>query len=314
MITPLVSVIIPNYNTARLLCEAIDSVLQSTMQDFEIIVVDDGGQEVATLEIGDKYKPYPNVIFHRQQNKGLAGARNTGILLAKGEFLVFLDSDDLLLPEKIDKQITFLRNNPTCDIVYSYSDWFLNDDPKNRLRANFPVYEGLILKNLLYGNFIHVNTPMVRKTLIQEVGGFKESLRELEDWELWLRLSVKGARFCCIPEVLSLVRVRSGSMTNNQAKMNRTMVRVLTELKSDLMQHAGLYKAVKKAYFHSLHLYKIQAGLQQGYFKSLCNAMKECGISFAPMAIKLGAKSVWSRFGKIENKTTRELEKYWNQK
>lgn len=314
MLTPLVSVIIPNYNTAGYLVEAIQSVLESSFDSFEVIVVDDGGEELAAPAVEERFAGNEKIILIRQENKGLAGARNTGISAASGKYLVFLDSDDIVLPEKIATQYRFLENHPEVDVVYSLSDWFLHDDVNSRKKANFPVYEGDIFSNLLYGNFIHVNAAMVRKEKVEQAGCFNERYRELEDWDLWLRMAVNGSRFNCIHTVLSLVRLRKGSMTSNQLKMDRAMVKVLQQLLPLLKKNQHFYEQVKVGYFHALHLFKINAGYRRGFLVSLFGAVKECGMPFLPQACKLTLKSAYSVFRKPSNPNTKELEAYWADK
>lgn len=314
MRTPLVSVIIPNYNTAGYLVEAIQSVLESTFDAFEVIVVDDGGEEFAAPAVEERFAGNQKIVLIRQENKGLAGARNTGIRAASGKYLVFLDSDDIVLPEKIATQYRFLEDHPEVDVVYSLSDWFLHDDVNLRKKANFPVFEGNVFSNLLYGNFIHVNAAMVRKEKVERAGFFNEVYRELEDWDLWLRMAINGSRFSCIHTVLSLVRLRKGSMTSNQLKMDRAMVKVLQQLLPLLKQDHRFYEQVKVGYFHALHLFKVNAGYKKGFLVSLFDAVKECGLPFLPKAFKLALKSAYSVFRKPSNPNTKELEAYWANK
>lgn len=307
----MVSIIIPNYNTAELCVEAVHSVLKSEGVEYEIIVVDDGGVEWVAPVLNKHFPTEDKLKIVRQENKGLAGARNTGIKQASGEFLVFLDSDDLILPHKLKLQSDFLQNNPEFGLVYSYSDWFIDDDPNKRFRANFPVYNGYQLPQLFFGNYIHVNAVMVRRSVLLQFGNFNPSLRELEDWDLWLRLSLNNVHFHCIPEVLSLVRVRKGSMTNNQLKMNQTMVRVLKDQEAEVISRFSLRSNMYKSWAHAYHLFQLNARHWDGFLKGLVLSLRRVGIKFLIPFCKLLIKRMALNFVSIKNKTTQDIEKHW---
>lgn len=307
-----VSIIIPNYNTAHYLIEAIDSVYKSTFQDFEVIVVDDGSKDNSDAVVAT-YLQLENFKYIKQANKGLAGARNTGIREAKGEYLVFLDSDDIILPKKFSLQTAFLNANPAYDAVYSSSIFFKDGEPGTKITTSFPNYSGHILKQLLYGNFIHVNTIMLRKEAVLKAGLFDESLRELEDWDLWLRLSITGSKFYHQDIVLSEVRLRKGSMTSNQIKMNATMVRVLEKNIPPLKKAYPENKVVLTHANVAILQYKLLANQKSKYNQNLIQSVSELGITFLPTALKLFIKRYVSSMYKFENKTTSELEKVWNE-
>ncbi|WP_017729793.1 glycosyltransferase family 2 protein [Nafulsella turpanensis] len=307
-----VSVIIPNYNTAIFLQEAIDSILQSDYDSFEVIVVDDGSKD-NTPEVVANYIHLENFRCIYQQNKGLAGARNTGIKAASGNYLVFLDSDDIVLPAKLSMQARFLDCNLSYDAVYSSSAFFKDGEPGCKIETAFPNYAGHILQNLLYGNFIHVNSIMVRKDAVIRAGLFDELLRELEDWDLWLRLSVAGSRFYHQDSILSEVRLRKGSMTSNQTKMNATMVRVLEKnipaLEKIYPEDRKLHMAAKRAFFQ----YKLLANQKEGFTRKLYETVSGYGLQFLPVALKLFVKRCVAGFYSSENKTTSRLEQVWNE-
>jgi glycosyltransferase involved in cell wall biosynthesis len=116
MKSPLISVIVPAYNTSRTIAETLDSVLAQTFEDYEVVVVDDGSpDDVAELVA----RSYPQVRLVRQENRGLAGARNTGIKEAKGEYVAFLDSDDVWLPRKLELQVEQIKTHPEADVFYA---------------------------------------------------------------------------------------------------------------------------------------------------------------------------------------------------
>ncbi len=306
-----ISVIIPCYNSLQFVGDAIDSVLQSTISSFEILVVDDGSNEPVAPFLNDRYPNVGNLRCIRQENRGLSGARNTGIREALGEFLVFLDADDLILPDKLRVQLEFLRSNTTIHVVYSLSEWFKGDDPEQTFPVRFPIYEGDILANLLYGNFIHVNSVMIPKNLVIDAGGFDESFKELEDWDLWLRLAVSDFQFACVQQILSKVRVHAGSMTSDQLKMNRTMVRVLEKNKTAILKNSIRLPNIKAAFYKALLNFCLLANLQKAFRIYFLEANREVGSGFLLPGIKILLKRIRSVFYTPVNQTTKELEHVW---
>ncbi len=309
-----ISVIIPCYNSLKFIKDAIDSVLNSGWRNVEIIVVDDGSAEPVKPFLKENYPQLPNLYCIHQENRGLSGARNTGIRHSRGEYLVFLDADDILLPDKLQVQLEYLRANPATDIVYSLSEWFEHRDPNKILPVRFPVYEGDILQHLLFGNFIHVNSILVPKKMVQEQQGFDESLRELEDWDLWLRLAIAGKRFACIPQVLSRVRVHAGSMTSNQAKMNSTMVRVLLKNKAAILEQGNHRPGLQKAFYIALLNFCLLAGEGKTLGRIFLEAVRVLGLKFVFPGIKILLKLIRSLFITPVNQTTKELEHVWKDK
>ncbi len=207
---PLISVIIPTYNMAEYVGEAIDSVLSQTYKNIEIIIVDDGSKD-NTREILKRYNSCIKYIY--QENKGLSAARNTGIRVSKGAFLAFLDADDMWLPEKLECQIRLISIYNTVGIV-GCSDYIINEETKIIelfQRNNDPCKKGL-LKTLFMRNMVSGGSEaLVRRECFEKVGLFDERLKSAEDWDMWLRIStfyeIKFAK-----EYLTKIRVRSDSM------------------------------------------------------------------------------------------------------
>jgi glycosyltransferase involved in cell wall biosynthesis len=214
---PVVSVIIPTYNRAHYVTEAIQSVLDQSYQDFEIIVVDDGSTD-NTREAVTSFKD-PRLKYFCQENQGVCVARNNGIHISNGEYIYFLDSDDALLEKTLEKGVRILDRHP--DVALSHGCAYPMDErgrvfdlPKSKnIRPG--VYRGTeeILNFLRYGNYFCPSLTIVRRSSIIDVGLFDPAFRSgSEDFELWVRLAKKYAVSCIVDPVAKL-RVHSSSMT-----------------------------------------------------------------------------------------------------
>lgn len=211
---PKVSVIIPTYNRARYVCEAIDSVLSQTFTDYEILVVDDGSTD-NTKEALNKYKNKIRYFF--QENRGVSAARNLGIKNAEGEYLAFLDSDDVWFPQKLALQTNILGKVPKDTAMVSSDGEMVEEAAgvvkKSVMRPRCPqknsfkdkisqkefndgsIVEGYLYSELLQGNFILTPTVLLRKRCLDDIGGFDETLGIAEDYDLWLRIA---AKYCLV--------------------------------------------------------------------------------------------------------------------
>lgn len=180
-----VSVIIPTYNRGWILKEAIDSVLAQKNADFELIVVDDG----STDDTPDLLNSYgEDICVIRQSNKGVSAARNRGIDAAVGQYIAFLDSDDLWLPKKLSAQLDFFRSRPDALICQTEEIWIrkgVRVNPKKRHKKP----SGMIFEPSLSLCLVSPSAVMIGRTLLDEVGTFDENLRVCEDYDLWLRIA-----------------------------------------------------------------------------------------------------------------------------
>ena len=210
---PQVSVIIPTYNCARYLPEAIDSVLAQTYRDCEIIVVDDGSTD-DTPDVLARYGEAILVI--RQPNQGRGAARNAGIVAASGDYIAFLDADDLWLPQKLERQMALFEARPQIGWVYSDYRLLAESGPDTQTffdRAGLrPPPEGCILPELLSGCITSTITVMARASCFQRVGLFDHSLTRAQDYDMWIRLATQFDA-ACVDEPLALYRQHSGQVT-----------------------------------------------------------------------------------------------------
>ena len=183
--SPEVSVILPTYNRAWILKEAIDSVLAQDFKDFELIVVDDGSTD-DTGQILDSYDQ--DLMVLHQSNRGVSAARNRGIDAAAGRLIAFLDSDDLWLPRKLTTQVNFFNSNPAAVINQTEEIWIRNGIRVNP-RTRHHKFSGMIFEKSLALCLVSPSAVMMRRSLFDEVGLFDEDLPACEDYDLWLRLS-----------------------------------------------------------------------------------------------------------------------------
>ena len=182
---PKVSVIIPTYNRAEFLRNAIDSVLAQTYHDFELLVVDDGSTD-QTRELVAGYGDQLIALF--QANRGVSSARNLGIRAATGELVAFLDSDDAWLPEKLAWQVAIMDQHPDLQLCHTEEIWIrrgVRVNPKKKHQK----YAGYIFPYCLPLCVISPSSVMLRRTLFETVGYFDENLPACEDYDLWLRIT-----------------------------------------------------------------------------------------------------------------------------
>ena len=243
---PRVSVVIPVYNCEKYIAAAIDSVLCQTYKDYEIIVVNDGSSD-GTNDILLRYGSKIRVVS--QTNSGPAGARNTGVFNAKGEFIAFLDQDDTWLPQKLSLQVPLIEANKNVGVVCC--DTYIVDSGKfDALVENCPrsfhmrkPHRGRVFDHLFFDNFISTSSVIVRKECFSKVGMFDKSVVPIEDFDRWLRISA----FYDMDYVdMPLVKFRDhvACFRKNEAVTIRHIIDVLTRI---LPEHPEFERAFKEA-------------------------------------------------------------------
>jgi glycosyltransferase involved in cell wall biosynthesis len=194
---PLVSVIVPTFNRAHSLVRCLDSILQQSVSDFELIVVDDGSDD-ATPQTLAAYDHRVNVL--RQENKGVAAARNAGIAVARGQYLAFCDSDDLWHAEKLAKQLRLFAEIPAAMLCYTDEIWIRNGRRVNPCKRHGKM-SGWAFAKCLDMCIVSPSSVMMPCTFFAQVGLFDEQMTVCEDYDLWLRSSLLFP-FHFIPEPL----------------------------------------------------------------------------------------------------------------
>jgi len=221
---PKVSVIIPAYNQAKYLRDAIDSVLNQTFQDLEIIIVDDGSID-ETRDVVFSYN-HTRITYIHQKNKGLSSARNTGIKASIGNYLAFLDADDLFLPNKIENQIIALDNNPSLILVLS--GWGFVDENGSIISKIRPWGKNpnLDLESWLIGIPFVIHGALFRRDCFETIGMFDATLTGSEDWDLFIRIASSKYLMAWTKQILCSYRIHSSNMTRDPDRLSQK-IRVL---------------------------------------------------------------------------------------
>lgn len=211
IVAPLLSVVIPAYNVEEFILPAVTSALSQSFRDLEVIVVDDG----STDKTPDLVMSLRDIRLKlvRQENLGLAGARNTGMRVSRGKYVGFLDGDDLWLPKKADIQIGIMEEDANIGITYSNSAYI---DETGRFTGQLLIsrLREPSLKDLLKRSHILPSSAIVRKECFSQAGMFDERLRACEDYEMWVRILHRTSfRARLVSDVLTGYRVRTNSLT-----------------------------------------------------------------------------------------------------
>src|SRR5450755_1272860 len=232
---PRVSIIIPSYNTAQLIAACLDSIFAQTFRDFETIVVNDGSPDTPELE--KVLPPYlDRIVYIKQVNKRAAGARNTAIARARGEFLAFLDSDDTWLPNHLESQMKQFEADPA--LCLAYANAVMVGDPARHVEfmtrcpsAGDAGFEALVVERCQ----IPVSTVVARKAAILKAGGFDETLARCDDYNMWLRTAFYGGKVGYNRQVQArLADGRPGSLGLSRARMAEAYWMILEKADQNL--------------------------------------------------------------------------------
>ncbi len=248
---PKVSVVIPTYNCAHYLEQAIESVMNQTYRDLEIIVLDDGSTD-DTSQVVRKYEGSINYI--RQENRGLPAARNSAIKASSGEFIALLDADDWWEPAKLAEQVPILDKDPELCLVYSDLEVVYDDGSITpSFLASRPIAaSGYVFDQLLQSSFILPSTVLLRRSCLEQVGMFDESMSSHEDIDLWLRLCQRW-NVALVRKPLTHRRQGTANMSSNESLRTEYGIKLLVKALSlpeiSKSQRATLVQQLGKAYF-----------------------------------------------------------------
>jgi glycosyltransferase involved in cell wall biosynthesis len=228
---PKVSVIIPAYNSENTIAKTINSVIKQTVEDWELIVINDGSIVSSFKDERIKVFSYPNA--------GGNISRNRGLDLATGEFVSFLDADDLWTPDKLELQLQLLQENPQVAVAYSWTD-YIDENDKFLLSGRHSTINGDVYEQLFIANFLeNGSNPLIRKTAIVELGGFDKDLPASQDWDMYLRLAAKH-HFMAVPKAQILYRISDNSLSTNLVRQEKACLYVIekaTKLRTNSVSH-----------------------------------------------------------------------------
>ena len=243
MTQPLVSVVVAAYNYGNFIHETLNSVLAQTYSNWECLVIDDG----STDNTSDIVKAFciqdSRFSYHYHSNRGLPATRNVGIHLAKGDFFQWLDADDLLERDKLKKQIEVFELKPNIDIVYSDLRYFYDGKPEKLIYSpNFNRPWTLkksgktqdLIKFMLISCVIMPSMPLLRRQVVEKVGGFNEAYKFVEDWNFWLRIFIQDFNIFYLKAENSkiLMRLHANSMTKSRLNMINGFLKLRNEFNS----------------------------------------------------------------------------------
>lgn len=273
---PLVSVIIPAYQIAPFVAETLDSVFAQSVTDFEVIVVNDGSPDTEELERA--LAPYQErICYIRQENAGAGAARNRGVREARGEFIAFLDGDDLWLADYLKMQLKFAREGG-YDLVYADALLFGESPVAGKTYMQTAPSEGAVTFVSLLRNDCNVITSGVvaRRGALIDAGLFDESLRNAQDFEMWARMAKRGARLAYQRKVLLRYRCREGSLSGDEMNRLKREQRVYRHIEENYDLTAAEQAELKRV----MELQEAAVALADGKIRLLGERFDEARVSF----------------------------------
>ena len=239
---PLISVVIPVYNTAKYVTESIESAFAQTYSPIEVIAVDDGSTD-SSLEVLESYGDRIQII--QQENQGCGAARNAGNAIARGEFVAALDSDDVWLPDKLERQMALMARCPDLDVIFGRG--MVMDKHGHDLSIPIPsaipdslqlcqvTSDGYVLEEDWFAvladvNFIPHCSVLIRLSALEAVGGYDPEHRQTQDYQLWCRLAAHGCRLGFVDRIVFRLRRHPGQLTQNRSQHHEDRKAALIKL------------------------------------------------------------------------------------
>lgn len=250
--SPAISVIIPTYNRASMVVEAVESVLAQDMDDFELIVIDDGSTDDTEKKLSS-YDYDNRLRYYRQENAGVSAARNRGLRYSTAPCIAFLDSDDLWFPAKLRLQYNFIREHSDADICQTEEIWLRNGYRVNP-RKHHQKVSGNIFRQSLALCLVSASAVMTRRDLFQKVGYFDEELPVAEDYDLWLRILVEDP-VSLLPEPLVIKRGGHSDQLSAARGIDRYRIMALEKLLESGRLSAGQYELAWQALRYKCTIY-----------------------------------------------------------
>lgn len=263
----------PAYNSSNTICASIKCVLEQTYSFWELIVINDGSSD-DTLDKINRYDD-PRIRVITQDNQGVSVARNIGLKLACGEYIAFLDSDDLWLVDKLEKQISFFEKScSSLGLIYTKCRGFINDSNISfSMDVDASIGYADPYHRLLIMDYIPTLTVMMRASIINDIGYFSENLRGTEDWDYWLRIAEKF-KLQQLDLELALYRINSNSLSGNKDRHALEELKVLDKhLDANLVIPKEVSHMARSFWYFKKIKYQLQAGRFIDAVTSLLNLM-----------------------------------------
>jgi len=273
-VKPEVSVVIPAYNSEKHIAETLRSVLAQTYRNYEVIVVDDGSSD-GTLRLARSFEPQVKVLT--KKNGGPASARNLAISNSQGDYIAFLDGDDLWVEDKLEEQAAFLDGNRSVGLVYGEALMFTESDGEKKIGSKIGYTTDPSFSSLLFGDYIPNSTVMIRRACVEKAGLLNES-RELigvEDYEYWMRIA-KHFAIAGIPRPLAYYRIRDGNLMGDGSDINKGLNLSVAAIREIERLYPGLWEECqvdREMLFARLHV-------RAGFAWKQKRDWKQCAIKF----------------------------------
>jgi glycosyltransferase involved in cell wall biosynthesis len=266
-VTPAVSVIVPTFNRARLLPEAIDSVLRQTCTDFELIVVDDGSTDGTETAVAAR--PDPRIRYLRQPHSGISSALNTGVRAARGRYVARIDSDDRWHSEMLATLVPILEADMSAAAAYGVGQAMDADGRAlPHTQGNQGRFPGDTLRSLVFDDCTCNVALVVRRACLEEAGLYDEQLAANEDWDMWLRVARRRQRFVFVDTILASIRWHDGNLTGPASPQFAGVLAARTAPLDKLFADPELPAAVlamQSAAYANVYLFRGARWLQAGH-------------------------------------------------
>ena len=290
MNNPKISVIIPVYNGEKYIEEAIESILAQTYKNVELIVINDG----STDKSFEKIKPYltlQHIRYIEQKNKGTAAARNAGIRNSSGEYIAFLDHDDLWLPYKLEHQVEYMRENPEIGLVHGKFAFIDKSGKSLQKKRKFIGISGMCFQDLFLLNRIGLVTVLIRRECIQKAGYFDEEIKFCEDYAMWLRIS-RYFPVGYIDRELSLRRIHESNKSHNSIQQKTDTLKILKKMLQefpDTWRIVGKQRVKERLFYLTYHLATLcfHSGRYREAVKYFLKAIRINGMRFFLTSLRL---------------------------
>jgi len=236
---PIVSVVIPTYNRAEFITRSVKSALKQTIKNIEVIVVDDGSTDNTNQvisNINDERLRFIKLF----ENKGAPAARNIGLKNSKGQYICFLDSDDEILPSKLEKQLEVFNNLKEKKSIVYCGFYYIYSKTNEAVKEFIPKEKGDIYNKIIENNCVGSPTPLIHRECFEKSGLFDESLESCQDWDMWIRLS-KHFKFEFIPDCLAKVYIHGNQISTNLKTKIAAREKILQKYRNDIILNKSTF-------------------------------------------------------------------------